>query len=135
MKLTEWLTKNFTHITFEQELMKNGTVLKVPQLNIDLTIGLISTSSKEDYARLVFHYAPAGTIIDEIPDEWYNEHILVVRNILTRMLIEEPNSKMASKYLEILERRDKDRWSKDSKKQTEIKATQGDIKLEFTIVE
>jgi len=135
MKLTEWLTKNYTHIAFEQELMKNGTVLKVPQLNIDLTVGLISTSSKEDYAKLVFHYAPTGTIIDEIPDEWYNEHILVVRNILTRMLIEEPNYKMASRYLEILERRDKDRWSKDSKKKTEIKATQGDIKLEFTIVE
>ena len=59
MKLTEWLTNKFTHITFDKQI---GNIL-VPDINIDLTVGLISTSSKEEFAKLCFHYAPVGTII------------------------------------------------------------------------
>ena len=134
-KLSEWLEDNFKHVTLKKELTGNGSIIKVNPVNIDLTVGLISTSSKEDFKKLVFHYVPAGTILDDISDEWYEGHILLVRNMLTKMLLEEQNSKIASKYLDILERRDKDRWSKDSKKQTEVKATSGNVNFEFTIVE
>lgn len=135
MKLSEWVSNNFKHVTLKKELINNGSIIKVNPVNIDLTVGLISTSSKEDFQKLVFHYAPAGTIIDEVSDEWYEGHILLVRNMLTKMLLEEQNSKIASKYLDILERRDKDRWAKDAKKQTEVKATSGNVNFEFTIVE
>lgn len=134
-KLSEWLDDNFKHVTLKKELVNNGSIIKVNPVNIDLTVGLISTSSKEDFKKLVFHYTPAGTIIDDISDEWYEGHILLVRNMLTKMLLEEQNSKIASKYLDILERRDRDRWSKDAKKQTEVKATSGNVNFEFTIVE
>ena len=119
----------------KKELINNGSIIKVNPVNIDLTVGLISTSSKEDFQKLVFHYAPTGTIIDEISDEWYEGHILLVRNMLAKMLLEEQNAKIADKYMSILERRDKDRWSKDSKKQTEVKAQSGNVNFEFTIVE
>ena len=134
-KLSEWLEDNFKHVTLKRELVNNGSIIKVNPVNIDLTVGLISTSSKEDFKKLVFHYVPAGTIINDISDEWYEGHILLVRNMLTKMLLEEQNSKIASKYLDILERRDRDRWSKDAKKQTEVKATSGNVNFEFTIVE
>lgn len=134
-KLSEWLEDNFKHVTLKRELVNNGSIIKVNPVNIDLTVGLISTSSKEDFKKLVFHYVPAGTIINDISDDWYEGHILLVRNMLTKMLLEEQNSKIASKYLDILERRDRDRWSKDSKKQTEVKATSGNVNFEFTIVE
>ena len=55
--------------------------------------------------------------------------------MLAKMLLEEQNAKIADKYMSILERRDKDRWSKDSKKQTEVKAQSGNVNFEFTIVE
>ena len=134
-KLSEWLEDNFKHVTLKRELVNNGSIIKVNPVNIDLTVGLISTSSKEDFKKLVFHYVPAGTIINDISDDWYEGHILLVRNMLTKMLLEEQNSKIASKYLDILERRDRDRWSKDAKKQTEVKATSGNVNFEFTIVE
>lgn len=134
-KLSEWLEDNFKHVTLKKELANNGSIIKVNPVNIDLTVGLISTSSKEDFKKLVFHYIPAGTIIDDISDDWYEGHILLVRNMLTKMLLEEQNSKIATKYLDILERRDRDRWSKDAKKQTEVKAQSGNVNFEFTIVE
>ncbi len=135
MKLSEWVSNNFKHVTLKKELTNNGSIIKVNPVNIDLTVGLISTSSKEDFKKLVFHYIPAGTIIDDISDDWYEGHILLVRNMLTKMLLEEQNSKIATKYLDILERRDRDRWSKDVKKQTEVKAQSGNVNFEFTIVE
>lgn len=134
-KLSQWLEDNFKHVTLKKELVNNGSIIKVNPVNIDLTVGLISTSSKEDFQKLVFHYAPAGTIIDEVSDEWYEGHILLVRNMLAKMLLEESNAKIADKYMSILERRDKDRWSKDVKKQTEVKAQSGNVNFEFTIVE
>ena len=135
MKLSEWVSNNFKHVTLKKELTNNGSIIKVNPVNIDLTVGLISTSSKEDFKKLVFHYIPAGTIIDDISDDWYEGHILLVRNMLTKMLLEEQNSKIATKYLDILESRDRDRWSKDVKKQTEVKAQSGNVNFEFTIVE
>lgn len=117
MKISEWISKNFTHVTFEDTI---GT-LKVPKVNIDLTYGLLSTENKEEFQKLVFHLAPVGIIVDAIKDDFYEGKILLLRNMLTRMVMEEPNHKMAERFLNVLERRDKAHWSKD-KKVTEIKA-------------
>lgn len=118
MNLQQWLDKNFTHITLYRQI----ETLLVPEINIDLTAGLISTANKEEFQKLCFHYIPAGTIIEPIDDEWYEVKVLAVRNYLTKRLLTDRNSRV---MLDVLERRDKDRWAKD-KKVTEIKAESSD---------
>lgn len=131
MLLTDWLKTNFTHITLTNVINSKGSILNVPEINVDLTVGLISTDSKEAFAKLCFHYAPVGTIIDEIDSEWYESKVLAVRNMLTKKLLVDPRCKT---YLDILERRDKERWSKEQKS-TQVKATTNEgISLEFTVV-
>lgn len=130
MTRSEWLTKNFTHVTFD-ECIGN---LKVPKINVDLTYGLISTESKEEFSRLVFHLMPSGTVVDEIPDEFYEGKILLLRNMLTKMLMEEPNHKMADRYLNILERRDKNHWSKESKQLKVEQKEDKNLSITFDIV-
>ena len=117
MKLSEWLEQNFKHVTFEENIGN----LKVPKINVELTYGLLSTETKEEFQKLVFHLAPVGTIIDSISNDFYEGKLLLLRNMLTRMVMEEPNHKMADRFLNVLERRDKNHWAKD-KKVTEIKA-------------
>lgn len=117
MKLSEWLEQNFKHVTFEENIGN----LKVPKINVELTYGLLSTETKEEFQKLVFHLAPVGIIIDSISADFYEGKLLLLRNMLTRMVMEEPNHKMADRFLNVLERRDKNHWAKD-KKVTEIKA-------------
>lgn len=130
MTINEWLEQNYTHVTLTPEIGVNGNVLRVKDWNVDLTVGLISTDNIEDYARLVFKYLPPGTIIEPINEEWYKTKIVEVRNHLTKKLLTDPRCKL---FLEILERRDKDRWQKEQK-QTSVKATGQGINLEFSIV-
>lgn len=134
MTLQDWLNKNFTHITLTTTIQsKHGTMLTVPDLNVELTCGLISTDNKEDFAKLVFKYLPVGTIIEPIDSEWYETNVLAVRNLLTRLLLTTTNP-IYKKYMDILERRDKDRWAKEQKA-TQVKATtDAGISLEFTVV-
>jgi hypothetical protein len=130
MTRSEWLEKNFKHVTFEETV---GT-LRVPKINVDLTYGLISTESKEEFSKLVFHLMPSGTVVDEIPDEFYEGKILLLRNMLTKMLMEEPNHKMADRYLNILERRDKNHWSKESKQLKVEQKEDKNLSITFDIV-
>jgi hypothetical protein len=130
MTLSSWLKDNWKHIAIKEV---QGT-LRVNPLNVDLTVGLLSTNSKEEFQKLVFHLAPVGIIIDEIPDEYYEGQLLKLRNMLTKILITEPNFRQADKWLKLLERRDKDHWSEQSKK-TEVKATSNGINLEFIVRE
>lgn len=133
MTVQEWLEQNFKHVT----LVKQVGTLTVPEINIDLTVGLISTASKEEYEKLLFNYIPVGTIIEPIDKEWYEIKLLAVRNYLTKRLLIDKTSRH---YLDILERRDKERWSKD-KKVTEIKAestdtnTSSPFNITFTVKE
>lgn len=130
MTLSSWLKDNWKHIAIK-EVQGN---LRVNPLNVDLTVGLLSTNSKEEFQKLVFHLAPVGIIVDEIPDEYYEGQLLKLRNMLTKILITEPNFRQADKWLKLLERRDKDHWSEQSKK-TEVKATSNGINLEFIVRE
>jgi hypothetical protein len=123
MKLTEWLDKTFKHVTIDETI---GT-LTVPKINIALTIGLISTSNKEEFKELCFNYLPVGTIIDEIDDDWYKRKVLLVRNILTEKLL---TDKRAKHYLDILERRDKEHWQDTSKsKEVKVESKSQDINI------
>lgn len=111
MTLSEWLKNNFVHVTLSEQI---GTLI-VKKWNVDLTIGLISTNNKEEFAKLAFTYVPVGTIIDTIDDEWYETKLLQVRNLLTSMTLLNGSNKFADRLLEILARRDKEHWSKEGK--------------------
>ena len=130
MKLSEWLEQNFKHITFDENIGN----LRVPKINVDLTYGLLSTETKEEFKKLVFHLAPVGIIVDDIPDEFYEGKILLVRNMLTKMLMEEPNHKLADRFLNILERRDKTHWSKDQKQLKVEQKEDKNLSITFDIV-
>ena len=130
MTRSEWISNNFKHVTFDESIGN----LRVPKVNVDLTYGLISTESKEEFSKLVFHLMPAGTVVDEIPDEFYEGKILLLRNMLTKMLMEEPNHRMAERYLNILERRDKAHWSKESKQLKVEQKEDKNLSITFDIV-
>lgn len=130
MRLSEWLEQNFKHVTFDENIGN----LRVPKINVDLTYGLLSTETKEEFRKLVFHLAPVGIIVDDISDEFYEGKILLVRNMLTKMLMEEPNHKLADRFLNILERRDKNHWSKDQKQLKVEQKEDKNLSITFDIV-
>ena len=132
MTLQDYLDKNFNHITLDNLIKNsNGSIITVPQVNVDLTIGLISTNNKEEFAKLAFHYAPAGTIIEPLDNDWYETRLLLVRNLLTEKLLKDQR---ARHYLEILSRRDKDHWQ-DTSKQKEVKFESKSQDINITISE
>lgn len=139
--LTGWIQHNFNHITFDRTVRENGKTLAVPQHNVELTLALLSTDNVIDWADVAFHFAPAGTILDKVPEKLYRSKVLLLRQMLTKKLITEPDNRTARRYLDILERRDAERWA--AKKQAmQVKAVAeqadgekkgGPISVEFTI--
>lgn len=127
MKLSEWLDKNYKHVTLYRQI----DTLAVPEINVDLTVGMISTANKEEFKKLCFNYVPVGTIIDEIEDEWYEVKLLAVRNYLTKRLLIDKNSRH---YLDILERRDKERWSKEQKQLKVEQKEDKNLSITFDVV-
>lgn len=137
MRLSTWVKDTWKHITIEKVIYSQGQELRVPEINVDLTVGIISTADKEEFSKLCFHYAPVGIIVDEIPDEYYEGRLLMTRNYLTKLLVRSPNSKVAEKYLNILERRDKAHWAKEQKetKLTTETGKTGTTAITFTVRE
>lgn len=127
MTVQEWLDNNFKHITLVRQI---GT-LTVPEINIDLTVGLISTASKEEFEKLLFNYIPVGTIIEPVDPQWYEVKLLAVRNYLTKRLLID---KTARHYLDILERRDKERWSKETKQLKVEQNKDNNLSITFDVV-
>lgn len=130
MTRNEWIRQNFTHVTFDE----NVGNLRVPKINVELTYGLLSTEDYDEFQKLVFNVMPAGTIVDDIDHEFYEGKLLLLRNMLTRMLMEEPNNKMADRYLQILERRDRTHWSKETKQLKVEQKEDKSLTVEFNIV-
>lgn len=131
MTINEWLNQNFKHITLYDTIAKDNIILKVPEINSELTVGLISTNNKEEFAKLVFNYLPLGTIIEPIDSDWYECKLLAVRNMLTKRLLTDSK---ARHFLDILERRDKERWSKEGK-QVKVEAKEDkSLNITFDII-
>ena len=144
--LSDWLEKNFLHVSLENNITQGSKRLVVPQSNVELTVALLSTDNVADWAKVAFHWAPAGTIIDKIPLNYYESKVLLLRQILTKKLLLDPDNRIAQRYLQILERRDAERWAQ--KKQAmalkatavtdgEVKDGSGtkQVKFEFEIVD
>ena len=131
LHLSEWLKENFKRIQFFDSVeIVNGVTVK-NTLNRNLTLGLLSTNNKDEFRDLSFHYAPVGTIKDDISEEYYNDKILLLRNELTKLLFDESNKALAEKYIKILEKRDKDHWYTDAKA-TVVSAATKDTTLNIT---
>lgn len=120
--LSGWLELNFTHVTLDRNINDGSKRLVVPQFQVELTIALLSTDNVADWARVAFHWAPAGTIIDKVPVKYWEEKVLLLRQLLTKKLLLDPDDRLARRYLQILERRDSDRWA-EKKKAMSIKAS------------
>lgn len=130
--LSGWLELNYNHVTLEKTICEGGKRLAVPQHNVELTIGLLSTDNVVDWSRVAFHWAPPGTIVDKIPLKYYEDKVLLLRQKLTKELLLNPDNRMAQRYLTVLERRDADRWAQKTKGMS-IKAsasTNGEAKNE-----
>lgn len=111
MTLSSWLEMNYTHVTLDQHLTQDGKRLVVKPWNVELTMALLSTDNVADWARVAFHWAPAGTIVDKVPIDYYEQKVLLIRQLLTKKLITDPDNRMAQRWLSVLERRDSDRWA------------------------
>jgi len=137
MTLTQWLNETWKHLTFSNETVNaKGAVIKIPDINLELTSGLFSTDSLEEFEDLAFHLSPVGTIRDKINEDYYNDKLLRARNILTKQILTTKNSRLAKQLMEVLERRDRVRWQKEAK---ELKATATDaegksINVTFSVI-
>ena len=120
--LSGWLEINYTHVTLDRNITDGSKRLVVPQFQVELTVALLSTDNVADWARVAFHWAPAGTIIDKVPVKYWEEKVLLLRQLLTKKLLLDPDDRLARRYLQILERRDADRWA-EKKKAMSIKAS------------
>lgn len=122
--LTQWLNETWKHLTLSNETVNaKGAVIKIPEINIELTSGLFSTDSLQEFEDLAFHLSPVGTVRDHINEDYYNDKLLRARNILTKQILTTKNSRLAKQFMEVLERRDRVRWQKEAR---ELKASATD---------
>lgn len=119
MTTNEWLEQNYKHVTITDIVAKNTTILTVPHINVELTVGLLTTKDKQEFQKLVFALCPIGTIIEDIPDEWYEKHLLLARNYMNVRLI--GNDRETKRLIDVMERINKETWSKESSKTVEVK--------------
>ena len=130
MNLSDWVKQNLPHISLERSLTYNGQTITISSINLELCFGLLSTNDKKEFSKLCFNLAPLGTIIDELDDDFYEGKILLMRNYLTKRMLTDKNYK---KYLDILERRSKNEWQKDTGKSVEIKKDKEDNVISINI--
>lgn len=135
MTIQDFLKQTWTHITITPIINKNGTILTVPEINIKLTVGVLTTNSKEEFEKLCFHLAPVGTIIEPLDDDYYEGQLLLARNYLNVRAIS--NDRETKRLLDILERRDKEHWTKESSKTVEVKnnPTDNTMTIKFEVKE
>ena len=104
----------------------------------EMSLGLLSSSSAEEWYRICRLNCPPGTIIEDYIDEWielFNDQLSLARNELTKMLLKERANKSAKTLFDILERRDRTHWAKEESKTAEIKKSDGEtITFRFTNV-
>ena len=135
MTLSEWIKNTWEHVTLDTVIVKNGSTLNVPEINQDLTMGLLSTSNLDEFKKLVFHFAPIGTIVDDIPEDYYEGQILKLRQLLTKELMMATQPKVIQKYQEILDRLDREHWGKDTGKQLKVEQKDNQLNITFGLMD
>lgn len=120
IKWTENIFKDGVELFEDERLITtNGTTLKRDCKRLKAcSIGLISTSKAEEWYNICRLNCEPGTIIEPFDERWnslYNDNLALVKLKLTQSLLEERFSKSAKTLLDILERRSKAEWGKESK--------------------
>ena len=77
--MSGWLELNYNHVTLDKFITDGSKRLAVPQFQVELTIALLSSDNVVDWARVAFHWAPAGTIVDKVPLKYWEEKVLLLR--------------------------------------------------------
>lgn len=147
MTLYEWakdLFKDGVELFRDEVLITNDkgiTLKRNTKLLRELSLGIISSNDSNEWYRICRLNSPVGTIIDDYNEsEWtnlYDDITALVRNRLTKELLNERGSKAAQTLLNILSKRDKVHWGEDSK-QTQVKVEQKEDKslnITFDIVQ
>lgn len=138
MALFDWvkdLLKNGPELFRTEVVQTNdkGVIIKRDTTRLrEISLGIISSNNAEEWYRICRLNCPVGTTIEDYTDDWidlYNDTLALVRNSLTKSLLQERASKSAQTLLSILERRDKEHWQKDTTKTAEIK--KGDEVITF----
>lgn len=148
MTLLEWtkdLLKGGVELfADEKEIQsKNGAVLNRDCRKLrEVSLGVISTSNAEEWYRICRLNCPVGIVIEpyyeSIWTDLFNDTTALVRNALTKSLVDERSAKSASTLLSILSRRDKDHWAEQSKeKKVDLAADTpaGPMKVTFSVIE
>lgn len=120
IKWTENTFKDGVELFEDEHLItKNGVTIKRDCRRLKAcSIGLISTSTAEEWYNICRLNCEPGTIIEPFDERWnslYNDNLALVKLKLTQSLLEERFSKSAKTLLDILERRSKAEWGKESK--------------------
>lgn len=139
IKWTENIFKDGVELFEDERLItKNGTTLKRDCKRLKAcSIGLISTSTAEEWYNICRLNCEPGTIIEPFDERWnslYNDNLALVKLKLTQSLLEERFSKSAKTLLDILERRDKERWSKDQRQLKVEQKEDNRLNITFDIV-
>ena len=120
IKWTENIFKDGVELFEDEHLItKNGATIKRDCKRLKAcSIGLISTNSAQEWYNICRLNCEPGTIIEPFDERWnslYNDNLALVKLKLTQSLLEERFSKSAKTLLDILERRSKAEWGKESK--------------------
>lgn len=116
---------------------KKGVAIKRDTKRLrEISLGVISSNNAREFYNICRLSCIPGTVIEEYDEtkwvELYNDMTAMVRNKLTRMLLDERFNKSAKVLMDILSKRDKDHWAEDkTTKSAEIKKGDETIKFVF----
>lgn len=148
MTLLQWVKDIFKSREVElfedvKVITKNGLTVQrdVSKLH-ELSLGIVSSNTSEEWYRVCRLHCPVGTIIEDYEarawEELYNDISSLVRNALVKTLLKERFAKSAKTLLDLMERRDKSHFAKneDTKISAKVTNEEGSIplSLEFTVV-
>jgi len=144
MTLLEWTKdalKNGPELFRTEVVQTNdkGVIIKRDTTRLrEISLGVISSNTPEEWYRICRLNCPVGTTIEDYTEDWielYTDTLALVRNSLTKSLLQERSSKSAQTLLSILERRDREHWQKESKATTvDINKETNDIRVKFEVV-
>lgn len=143
MTLLEWTRdtlKDGVELFSDEKLIFNGKaqVTRNVQKLRAISLGVISSEGAEEWYKICRLTCPVGTVMVDFKidreawEELYSDTLALVRNELTKSLLNERCMKSAKVLIEVLARRDKTHWSDDSR-DTVVKAEGNGISLEFQV--
>jgi len=102
------------------------------------SLGIVSCETAAEWYLVVRREAPVSTVMvpyEDDKDAWdelFSTNRVLVRADITRSMLQERASKSARTLLDVMERRDPERWAKDPKK-LEVSTPDGSSELKITL--